>query len=264
MLGKVLKYDLKYIYKILGVFYLLTFGMAILTRILLGFDNSMVMHILGLISSGTLIALFFNILINNFMRIWVRFRKNIYGDEAYLTHTLPITKDTIYNSKFLALLITTLTSFLVAVLSILIAYYSKENLSIFKDIILAEFQNMTGFNTITLIIVLIALLFFEIVFMVQIGYTGMILGHKGNHGKIAKSIGIGIGIYYLVSLLSLLLLYIIALFTPNLMDMFISNTFSSPNTFKVILIGCTIYYLILIIVFYFINIKNLKAGVNLD
>ena len=29
MLGKVLKYDLKYIYKILGVFYLLTFGMAI-------------------------------------------------------------------------------------------------------------------------------------------------------------------------------------------------------------------------------------------
>lgn len=264
MLGKVLKYDLKYIYKILGVFYLLTFGMAILTRILLGFENSMVMHIIGLISSGTLIALFFNILINNFMRIWVRFRKNIYGDEAYLTHTLPITKQTIYNSKFFALLITTLTSFLVVILSVLIAYFNKENLIIFKDIILSSFRDMTGFNNISLIIILIIILILEVIFMVQIGYTGMILGHKSNQGKIAKSIGIGIGIYYLVSLLSLLLLYIIALFTPNLMDMFISNTFSSPNTFKVILIGCSVYYLLLIIIFYFINIKNLKVGVNLD
>ena len=40
-----------------------------------------------------------NIILNNLMRLWARFKNNFYGDESYLTHTLPINKKTLYLSK---------------------------------------------------------------------------------------------------------------------------------------------------------------------
>ena len=49
--------------------------------------------------SGTAISMMFSIVINNLMRLWVRFKNNFYGDESYLTHTLPIDKKTLYLSK---------------------------------------------------------------------------------------------------------------------------------------------------------------------
>ena len=44
----------------------------------------------------------FNIIINNVLRFWVRFRQTMYGDESYLTHTLPVEKNTLYASKMLS------------------------------------------------------------------------------------------------------------------------------------------------------------------
>lgn len=128
MLRKLLKYDLENIYKILVVFYTLAIFFAILTRIFLNIENSFIMEIIGKICSGTTIAMIVNILINNLLRIWVRFRSNFYGDESYLTHTLPVKKETLYLSKFLTFIITLFTSFLVLGASLFIAYYSKENL----------------------------------------------------------------------------------------------------------------------------------------
>lgn len=95
MLKKLLKYDLKSIYKVLIVFYSLSLFFAILTRIFLNIENSFIMDVIGKVCSGTTIAMIFNILINNLMRLWVRFNGNLYGDESYLTHTLPCNKKNI-------------------------------------------------------------------------------------------------------------------------------------------------------------------------
>ena len=74
MLKKLLKYDLRDGYKILVVFYMLSIFFAVLTRLFLLVDNSFVFEIIGKICSGTTIAMFFNIIINNMMRLWVRFK----------------------------------------------------------------------------------------------------------------------------------------------------------------------------------------------
>ena len=100
MLSKVLKYDLKFVYKVLLVFYSLVIFFAILTRLCFSFENSFILNILANIFSGFTISFMFSILINNLMRLWARFIKNCYSDESYLTHTLPINKKTIYASKF--------------------------------------------------------------------------------------------------------------------------------------------------------------------
>lgn len=100
MLKKLLKYDLKWCFKPLIVFYILAIFFSIITRVVESFEQTLIILIIDKICSGVVIAMIVNILINCFMRNWVRFIRNIYKDESYLTHTLPVSKSAIYLSKF--------------------------------------------------------------------------------------------------------------------------------------------------------------------
>ena len=123
MLSKLLKYDLKYMIKNMSTFYVLAIFFAITTRILFNVEQSIIINIIGQISVGCMFAMLANILINTIMRSWVRFRDSLYRDEAYLTHTLPVTKNELYNSKFIQTLIFFFLVFIVVLISFFIAYY---------------------------------------------------------------------------------------------------------------------------------------------
>ena len=101
MLGKLLKYDLKYMIRNMCIFYILAIFFAILTRILSIIDQSAIINIIGQITQGCMISMIVSVLMNTMLRSWVRFRDSFYKDEAYLTHTLPVTKNDLYNSKFI-------------------------------------------------------------------------------------------------------------------------------------------------------------------
>ena len=182
MLKKLLKYDLKYKLKVLNIFYILSIIFAIFTRIFLNIENSFILNIIGKICSGVTISMIFNILINNLMRIWVRFKDNFYKDESYLTHTLPINKSTLYLSKILSSIITLFISISVIGITLFIAYYSKENIELLKKLILPilEIYNSTF---IVFLLVILFILFLELLNAVQMGFIGIILGHKMNNNK---------------------------------------------------------------------------------
>ena len=133
MLLKVLKYDLKFTYKNLIIFYTLSLFFALLGRICGIFDNSGIMLILSKINNGVAISMIVSVIINNLMRVWARLVLNFYKDESYLTHTLPVKKSTLYLSKVLCGIITMLTSTVVIAASLLICYYSKENIELLKN-----------------------------------------------------------------------------------------------------------------------------------
>ncbi len=101
MLKKLLKYDLKDMYKFLSVFYILSIVFAISTRVLLGLKQTVIISIISQISMGFMFSMLASSLINTLMRNWVRFKDTLYKDESYLTHTLPVTKMQIYESKFI-------------------------------------------------------------------------------------------------------------------------------------------------------------------
>lgn len=263
MLAKVLKYDLKYIYKVLIVFYILSLLFAGLTRILFCFSSSLILNILAQISSGVTISMIFNIIINNIMRTWTRFIKNIYGDESYLTHTLPISKRVIYISKFFSGVITMLTSIVVIIITITIAYYSKENLNIIK-----ESLNMIAYtydsSIIKLLLTIFIILFLQMTYIIQAGYTGIILGHKKNNHKIVKSIIYGMIIYMAFQIFTLFVIFITALFNKDIMNLFITNGPIDINIAKkILMLGIFIYFLYLYIL-YFIDVKLIRKGVNVE
>ena len=120
MLAKLLKYDFKWINKVMIIYYTIAITLAILTRFVETLEQTTIVTIIDKILVGTLISCFFSIGITAIIRIWVRFRSEIYKDESYLTHTLPVKKSTIYNSKMIVAYTSVILSFLVILACFLI------------------------------------------------------------------------------------------------------------------------------------------------
>ena len=263
MLKKLLKYDLQNIYKVLIVFYILSLFFAVLTRIFLSIDNSFIVSIIGKICSGTTIAMIFNIIINNLMRLWVRFISNFYGDESYLTHTLPVRKKTLYLSKSLTSIITLFSSVLIIAISLFIAYYSKENIMFIKNLLL-PIATIYESKVIIIILAFIFICFLEITNMLQSGYVGIVLGHRKNNNKIILSMVFGFITYIITQIFIILIVFIVALFNKDLMNLFYTVDTLNINTIKLCIYLAIFTYTLNIFILYFVNLKLFSRGVNVD
>ena len=264
MLGKLLKYDFKFIFGNILIFYILAIFFALLTRVLSLLEYSIMVDILYKISTGCFISMIANILINAMMSCWVRFRRSLYKDESYLTHTLPVTKNQLYNSKFISTFIFFLISFIVIIIGLFIAYYTPEN---WNNIINVMNMITVGYNMSSTFFVLIALLiiFLEIFNAIQCGYLGIILGHRKNNAKIGFSILFGFIAYLISQSLVLGLVYVYGFIDPSVMALFESVTINiDANAFKVLAIASSAFYILIICIMYFMNKKFLNKGVDVE
>lgn len=263
MLRKLLKYDLKSIFKVLTIFYSLSIFFAILTRIFLSIDNSFIINIIGKVCSGTTIAMVFNIIINNLMRLWVRFTNNFYKDESYLTHTLPVDKKTLFLSKALASVITMFSSVLVICLSLFIAYYSKENIELVKNLLL-PLAKVYDSTVVKIILAFVFVSFLELMNILHSGYAGIVLGHKKNNNKLLYSILFGFITYLLTQVFTILIVFIVAIFNENLMNLFYTMNTLNIESIKLCIYLAIAIYTFNIFVLYLVNSKVFSRGVNID
>ena len=263
MLSKLLKYDLKYMIKNMIVFYILTIFFAVTTRILFSLNQTIIVNILGQISVGCMFSMLVNILINTMMRSWIRFRDSIYKDEAYLTHTLPVSKNDIYNSKFIQTLIFFIVGFLVILLSLFIAYYTKDRWIMLKDLI-STITTGLEFNITLFVISFIVIIFLEVFNAIQCGFLGIILGYKKNNNKVGLSVLFGFMVYLLSQGIVLLLLFIVGLFNSSIMNLFTSNILLDTDSFKSLIILTIIIYLLIIILINILCKKEFNKGVNIE
>ena len=263
MLGKLLKYDFKNIFKFLMIFYSLALFFALLTRIFLSVDNSFILFVIGKICSGTTISMIASILINNLMRLWVRFKQNFYGDESYLTHTIPVAKKTLYMSKIITGITTLFVSVIVIGLTLFIAYYSTDVINTIKEILL-PIATAYDSTIIKILISFLFILFLEFMNILQCGFTGIILGHKMNNLKSGYSVLFGFISFIVSQIFVLLLVFAVSLFNKEIMNLFISNEIISVSSIKTIIWISSIIYTLILFVIYFINIKIFKKGVNVD
>ncbi len=188
MLKKLIKYDLLWINKIMLIYFSISIIICILTRISSLNTSSSIGNIIYQILKGVSISCFASVLINSVIRVWVRFRNSIYKDESYLTHTLPISKNTLYNSKILSSIISILISLLVIIISFIIAFLNKDLINTIKIIF-----NNNSFIILGMILTVIL----EIIYMSYCGIMGILLGNSSNNNKILKSVFIGISLYFI-------------------------------------------------------------------
>ena len=264
MLNKLLKYDLKYMIKTMTVFYILVIFFAILTRILFEVEQSVIIHLIGQISLGCMVSMIFNILINTMMRSWTRFRDSLYKDESYLTHTLPVTKNDLYNSKFIQTLIFFFIGFIVILLSLFITFYSKDTWLIITNYIKTI---TTGLNMSTafFIVIAIILIFLEVFNAIQCGFLGIILGHRRNNSKVGFSVLFGFIFYLLSQTLVLGLVFVYGIFNPSVMELFKTAVINiDVGAFKSLAIVSSILYIVIIFTMSIICKKLLNKGINIE
>ena len=263
MLAKLLKYDFKWIYKLIIVFYILAITFSVIGRAFSTIENSLIFEVVSQIAFGTAISMMVSALINTLMRLWVRFVRNIYKDESYLTHTLPVEKQQIFASKVITGTVAIFTSMIVIVICLFICYYSEINMQALKGFL--ELAASTYNTTVLKLLLLIAVvIFLEIVYVLLIGYVGIILGHKSNKNRVARSIVIGFILYLVLQTLTLGLIAFYGIFNPDVMNLINTTDIVNIEAIKSVMYAGIGIYVVYIVILYFLGKKELNKGVNVE
>ena len=132
MLKKLLKYDLNAIWKLWVALSAALLGMAVFMSLLIRFSivsslassDSLLSFFLVLGSFGSgfgVIIAWSGILIVTPIMCYIRYFKNFFSDEGYLTFTLPVKRSTLYLSKVINVFIFNVGNVIVTIIAILLA-----------------------------------------------------------------------------------------------------------------------------------------------
>lgn len=120
-------------------------------------------------------------------------------------------------------------------------------------------------TTVTKFLLVIALVFFlEMLFVHIIGYVGIILGHRYNHGKIVKSIIISFLLYIVTQVITLGLIFVCGLFDKGIMNMINTTSMIEVGVINKIMFIAIIIYIIYIIFYYLLGKLYFEKGVDID
>lgn len=231
MLKKLIKYDLKDLFSITWIFYLLILTTSILLFIFNQYElDKKYMYLNGIYGVIGLSLIILLILLLGFViyKIENRFNKNIYSDEGYLTNTLPISQSKLYFSKILSSIIFLFSSEAIITISYSIGLaYIFTKFSCFNNLgnacslsliesLIQDYSYLLNINPILVLILFLLFIFFEVLMIILSGYNGIIKNYLNNTPKKIKSVIYSILFYLLSSLVILFIIYIVSKINPDI------------------------------------------------
>ena len=264
MLNKLIKYDLKWLLKVILIFHGIGLFFGIIGRLTELLPDSPFFIFISKFCKGVCLSLIITGLVNCIIRSWVRFILNMYKDESYLTHTLPVNKNTHLLSKVLSSIIIVVISVVILLIGLFIMYYNKETLESLK-LSLNILSSNLGISVIGLLLLLGIVLLTEIIFIILIGYFGIVYGYSHNYKKPLKTFIYG-GVSYLVfNVTTVIMLLIGSLFNNNLKAIVLGgSTQIEFNVLVGILWFAFIVYVVYSIIVYLLMNNKFNKGVNID
>ena len=264
MLRKLLKYDIT---DALNRVILIYGGVALLCalayRLFDLFPDSALWDFVSGFCFGAAISMAVTMLINVIIHAWVNFKTTVYGDRGYLTHTLPITKRTVYNSKLLSAFCALALGIAVTLITLLILLFSDAYLEIIKELFgaVSEIYQM---DVSVLLIVVAAELLVQTFALIQSGLIGIILGHRFPNAKGGLSFVFGLIAYMISQGTALIIMLAAALVKRDMLSVFFSTEAPTVSVIKAFLLVGIIAYAAVNVIFYFVATKTFNKGVNLD
>ena len=177
MLSKLLKNDLKRNMRWLWILFVGTIAVAGLSRGTKELGESIAFFkILGIIFDSIFYSLLVNVILQPFLRNFLNFAKSFYSDEGYLTHTLPVTKTQLLNSKVITAIVEILLGFITLVISLLIMFASPQ---MFDTLKLFLSMVITGeFSVILVLILFVLLVIMEFLMFTSIIYFSIVIAYR--------------------------------------------------------------------------------------
>ena len=133
MLGKLIKHELRAMLNKFSLVAIIFLVVSFIVRIMTLFENAMESSISFMMSFIFITSVFVIGLVGlNFYALFssvTRFQKNLFGDEGYLMHTLPVPSYYHIITKFVAGLITWIVSVIISMISITISFFGASEIT---------------------------------------------------------------------------------------------------------------------------------------
>ncbi|MDF9867033.1 magnesium-transporting ATPase (P-type) [Bacilli bacterium PM5-3] len=258
MLKKLLKYDLKSLFKSiipLFLFSIISLAIFLFTKL---FDNYSIFNIISGIFNLLFIVSLLAILFASFFISIKRFYQNVLKDEGYLTNTLPVKKSSIVLSKLLSSAILMIVSALVCFLLTWASDFNNYDFSsLFEEI-------YPGFYGYTMALIVCAVIFFQTLALISAFYSSLSIGYSFNNHKNKKSILAGIVTYILMQVITIASI-VLLLYSFDVAVVYTETTDLESIKLAVYILllamGLNIFYTI---VNYLISTKMLDKKLNLE
>ena len=269
MLKKLFVHEWKDCWRLVGLMNLIVIGLTLIGTVVMQSDTwsfasenavirlTMTLYVMAYIASIaalSLVTVFF---------FYNRFYKNLYTDQGYLMHTLPVTQHELIWSKTFVALIWQLIGGLVMAISIFSFFFSmldpadKKNFWSDMFVGLSEIPWTPSVAVIIILFVLIAIVsMFMNVFM---GYAAISIGQLFKKQRLLGAIGIYIGLY--------MLLQMVSSYSMVFVNFISIDTYSYEKMIQTIL---TLLLVVLLVetavttAFYFISAHIMKNQLNLE
>lgn len=176
MLGKLLKYDMKIQMKLLGAAYavvaLIAMIAAVFELLKRNFTDILVVDIANMLTRGITLIAVVVMVAGTFIYAVLRFRKNLFKDEGYLMHTLPVREWQLYVSKLLSGIMCCVISFLAALAAVCLAFVRVPDISlIISEISQSGMPAWVVPMTITVIVLTVPATLIQFYAALVFGYT---------------------------------------------------------------------------------------------
>ena len=263
MLGKLLKYDFKNLYKTLLPIYLITIVITILTVILNNLsDTSNLFATLNVLMILSYVVILMVLVVGTFFLSIRDFYLDFATERGYLTNTLPVKKSTIITSKFITGVTTMITSIVVMFISILILVIGNGEWSSFASGIANFFKDIPT-DAVVMLILITVLMIVAYISGLAVCYLSIALGQLKNTNKLGFSFLAYIVIYIIYEMYFTFSLALIGMIRPDIVRSLDNEVgaIASVNILFAILIG-----LVIIITAIITPITNyiLKNKLNLE
>lgn len=279
MLGKLIKYDLKFILKSVSIYIVILLLCAIFFNIT-SYDKScelvndmpvcneppIFLAIFHTVFWNAIFAVIIGLFLNAAIRTWARFKINFFNDESYLTHTLPVSNTTLWFAKFLSAVIVTIIVIAAIAASFGILQLTSDGQLLTANFGIGKPQIPSSFYLIYLLTV-----FTQLLYSIMCGFTGITIGNKTGSRSGLRAVICGFAVYLLGIFIMFGCFLIWGMFNSDIHAMIFgvepsvaaSEVFDQDFMFMA-LTGVGVIYTALITALYFINQKLLSRGVDID
>ena len=282
MLGKLIKNEFKAVNRLMIPLHLGLIAVTIIGRFyvqLTIFSNparTLIMseNIWFAILNGTLIAFYIMALLAVFLITAIyleilRFRKNLFTDEGYLMHTLPVTAAEHIWSKLIVCVIWTIIDSVLVPLSVFGLFVNMELLRDLPEglsVLFSSFPEAFGVSAGVGIPLYLLLFLADSVSGILIIYMCIAVGHSFHSHKILSSVGIYVGITTISSIAGMIFSGITGMISMGSMSLVTASevTFSSPMTFWMSWTFNMVYCIVMGIASFLLTNYFMKKKLNLE
>ncbi len=269
MVKKLFKHEFMALSRMLVPMYIILLGLALITRVIVFFENDSIIY--SIVSGSSILILCLGLvvgLVYTAVSCIIRFYRNLFSKEGYLTFTLPVSVEAHLATKLLSSAVAYIASLFVVFAAFCIATSGELLVEIFKA---AGYLFNTAATDIGVdfgfyIAEFILLMFVAILVGILLFYACMCIGQLAKRSRVLLALGVYFGYYYVTQIIVTVGIVFMTIFedTP-LFETILELIEANPKEFvHIALLSALAIELILGGVYYLVAHTIMKKKLNLE